>query len=141
VPNLGIYAATKFALRGISDTLHDEISPLGLRSICIDLGYFRTSFLEGSQRVPYEPRIDDYKPVTEKAEAHLQASNGQQLGNPEKGVEVIIDVIKNEGGAKGKPFPTSLALGSDCYDAIKTVSERNLKRLEEWKDVSFSTDF
>lgn len=143
--------------KGISETLHEEISPLGLRSTCIDLGYFRTSLLGDGQRVPYKPRIDDYKPITEKAEASLQgkarlhyietdhicpsAANGKQLGSPEKGVNVIIDVVKNEGIAKGKAFPTSLALGSDCYEVVKTASENNLKRLEEWKNVSFSTDF
>jgi len=80
--------------------------------------------LGAGQRVPYEPRIDDYKLVTEKAEASLQAANGKQPGSPEKWVHVIIDVVKNEGVAKGKALPTSLALGSDCYETINTESEK-----------------
>lgn len=46
-PNAGLYGTTKWALRGISETLHVEVSRLGLRSICIDFGYIRTSFLTG----------------------------------------------------------------------------------------------
>jgi hypothetical protein len=53
----------------------------------------------------------------------------------------MIDVIKGEGLASGKPFPKVVALGSDCYKVVKEVSEEALKRLEEWKDVTFSTDF
>ena len=53
----------------------------------------------------------------------------------------MIDVIKGEGAATGKPFPTVFAMGSDCYAVVKQSAENTLKRLEEWKDVTFSTDF
>lgn len=53
-------------------TLHDEIAPLGLRSVCIDLGYFRTSFLASDNRAPWVPRIEDYRTMSEKADAALQ---------------------------------------------------------------------
>jgi len=71
-PYAGLYATTKWALRGISETLHDEISPLGLRSICIDFGNFRTSFLESEHRAPEVARIDDYKEISAKIEAGMQ---------------------------------------------------------------------
>ncbi|KAF8075755.1 hypothetical protein FPV67DRAFT_1469077 [Lyophyllum atratum] len=141
VPNAGLYAATKFALRGISSSLHDEISPLGLRSICVDFGYFRTAFLNADHRAPQVSRIQDYKPMTDKANAALEAYNGKQPGDPLKGVEVIADVVRGEGVAAGKTFPTSLSLGSDCYTIVKGESEKTLARLEEWKDVTQSTDF
>jgi len=70
-PNAGLYASTKFALRGISETLHEEIAPLGLRSICIDFGYFRTSFLNPGHRHPYESRIEDYREMGKKSDAAL----------------------------------------------------------------------
>lgn len=57
---------------GISGTLHDEISPLGLRSVCVDFGYFRTSFLESDQRAPKVSRIPDYKETSDAVEAALQ---------------------------------------------------------------------
>lgn len=69
------------------------------------------------------------------------AYNGKQLGNPLKGVEVIVDLVRGEGQATGKPFPRGLALGTDCYNVAKTSSNQALERLETWKDVSFSTDF
>ncbi|KAL0574492.1 hypothetical protein V5O48_007467 [Marasmius crinis-equi] len=141
VPNAGLYAGTKWALRGLSDTLHTEISPLGLRSICVDFGYFRTSFLSGSHRQPRVTRIVDYEDMKEKAETALKAYNGQQPGDPQKGVEVILDVVRGEGAAEGKTFPRSIQLGSDCYGLAKQHCEEALLNLEEWKDTSYSTDF
>ncbi|KAH7903354.1 hypothetical protein BJ138DRAFT_160743 [Hygrophoropsis aurantiaca] len=141
VPNAGLYAATKYAIRGISETLHEEISPLGLRSICFDFGYFRTNFLTDGNRAPYNSRISDYEPMSKKSNAALVAYNGKQPGDPNKGVEIMIDVVKGEGEEKGKAFPTVLALGSDCYNGVKEASEKTLSRLEEWKDLTISTDF
>ncbi|TFK39239.1 hypothetical protein BDQ12DRAFT_604317, partial [Crucibulum laeve] len=141
VPYAGLYATTKYALRGISESLDAEISPLGLRSICIDFGYFRTSFLSADQRSPPVARIPDYRPTLDKTEASLQAYNGKQPGNPLKGVEVILDVVRGEGAAAVKSFPRGLALGTDCYNVVKAESEKILTRIEEWKEVSFSTDF
>ncbi|KAF9461445.1 hypothetical protein BDZ94DRAFT_1167682 [Collybia nuda] len=140
-PNVGLYATTKLAVRGISETLHAEISPLGLRSICFDFGYFRTSFLTSDHRAPVVSRIPDYKPIVEKSEAALQAYNGKQPGDPLKGVEVMLDVVRGEGVAVGKSFPISLSLGSDCFGVVKASSEATLARLHEWEEVTKSTDF
>jgi NAD(P)-dependent dehydrogenase (short-subunit alcohol dehydrogenase family) len=71
VPNAGLYAATKFTLRGISESLHLEIAPLGLRSTCIDFGYFRTTFLDPAHRAPYVPRIEDYNEMSKRANDSL----------------------------------------------------------------------
>ncbi|PBK63936.1 short chain dehydrogenase [Armillaria solidipes] len=141
VPNAGLYGTTKWALRGISETLQVEVSPLGLRSICIDFGYFRTSFLKGDNRKPYVAKIDDYKEITEKVESALQAYNGKQPGDPKKGVQVMLDVVRGEGVAQGKEFPNSLLLGSDCFEGVQDQIQGYLKLQKEWEDVSKSTDF
>lgn len=53
----------------------------------------------------------------------------------------MVDLVRGEGVAAGKPFPLALALGTDSYEAAVNASRSALTRLEEWKDVSFSTDF
>ncbi|KAJ3503282.1 hypothetical protein NLJ89_g8502 [Agrocybe chaxingu] len=140
-PYAGLYGATKWALRGISETLHDEISPFGLRSICIDFGSFRTSFLDGDQRAPKVARIPDYQGTSGPVEAAMQAYNGKQPGDPLQGVKIVVDVVKGEGSAAGKSFPCGLVLGTDSYNGARKASLDALQRLEEWKEVSFSTDF
>lgn len=69
------------------------------------------------------------------------AYNGKQPGDPLKGVKIIVDVVRGEGQAAGKEFPPALALGTDCYSTAKGESEQSLRLLEEWKEVSSSTDF
>jgi hypothetical protein len=69
------------------------------------------------------------------------AYDGKQPGDPAKGVEVVLDIVRGEGLAAGKAFPTSVALGSDCYKTIKEEAEGVLGRLQEWRAVSESTDF
>ena len=71
----------------------------------------------------------------------MAAYNGNQPGNPLRGAEVIVDVVRREGTAAGRSTPRELALGTDSYIAAKDASQSALARLEEWKDVSFSTDF
>jgi len=137
----GLYAATKHAVRAISDSMNQEIAPLGLQSIIFEPGYFRTDFLTADNRAPYISRIADYEPITSKREQSLSTYNGKQPGDPEKGVQVMIDVIKGEGAAKGKEFPSALLLGSDCYNLVKDILEKTLETNKEWKDVICSTDF
>ncbi|KAF8647533.1 hypothetical protein AX16_006640 [Volvariella volvacea WC 439] len=139
-PFSALYAASKFALRGVNQSLHDEISPFGLRSVCVDFGFFRTPFLTPGHRTPLTPRIDAYRPMIEEKEAGVEGENGNQLGDPEKGAHIIVDLVHGTGVAEGKEWPVSLALGSDSYAARKEESEKVLKGDEIWKDVSFITD-
>lgn len=56
---------------GIAETMHAEIAPLGLRSLVIEPGYFRTDFLTADNRAPYVSRISDYQPMTDRSNAGL----------------------------------------------------------------------
>jgi NAD(P)-dependent dehydrogenase (short-subunit alcohol dehydrogenase family) len=137
---IGLYIATKYAVRGISESLHQEISPLGLRSIIFEPGYFRTEFLTDDNRAPWISRISDYEPITTKVEQGLVAYNGNQLGDPKKGVQVMIDVVKGEGVAANKPFDPVVLLGSDCYRIVRGILEKSIERMDDWKEISGSTD-
>jgi hypothetical protein len=67
--------------------------------------------------------------------------DGKQLGDPQKAAEVMVDLIRGEGTAAGKPFPEILGLGSDCFDVVKRESEAALARLDKWEEATKSTDF
>lgn len=72
-PAAGLYCSTKWALRGINDSLAMEIEPLGLRSIIFEFGYFRTSFLTSGNWKRSDPgsSIEDYKAITEATDGAL----------------------------------------------------------------------
>ncbi|KAL0569690.1 hypothetical protein V5O48_012277 [Marasmius crinis-equi] len=138
--NAGLYIATKHAIRGLCSTLHEEISPLGLRSVCVDMGYFRTPFLTEGHCLEAVNRISDYQEMAENSNKALRDANGKQAGDPARGAQVLVDLI-HEKDNDGRPSPTSIQLGSDCYSGAKRRCEQALLNLELWRDVSYSTDF
>ncbi|EKM54430.1 uncharacterized protein PHACADRAFT_210230 [Phanerochaete carnosa HHB-10118-sp] len=139
-PAAGLYASTKYAVRALAESLDNEIKPLGLRSICFELGYFRTTFLSTDHRGSEKARIADYSEVYEKVLPGLAARNGKQPGDPKKGVEVMLDVVRGEGIAAGKRVPFAVGLGSDYYNIVTDILDAKKRELEEWKEVTYSTD-
>ena len=70
----GLYCATKHAVRCISESLHEEISPLGLCSLVFEPGHFRTEFLTADNRASYGGSIPDYEPAVRAREEALIGS-------------------------------------------------------------------
>lgn len=142
----------------MSDALDTEIKPFGLRSICFEPGYFRTSFLADNHRGHGEARIPDYQELVNFTNTRLASmlllispncypttqryldTNGKQPGDPKKAAQVIVDVVRKEGIAAGRETPSVVVLGSDAYGIIKGICEGVIQRLETWKDVTCSTD-
>ncbi|KAF8918439.1 NAD-P-binding protein [Mucidula mucida] len=137
---LSMYVAVKHAMRGIAETMDMEISPFGLRSINIEPGYFRSKFIDANNRRPYDNAIEDYKATMEAMNEIFKSLDGNQPGDTVKLVEIIVDVVKGEGVAKGKTIPRSLQIGTDCYNGVKQDLTERLEILEAWKDISTSTD-
>src|SRR6195952_1967576 len=59
-PGWGIYTSTKFAVEGFSESLQQELEPLGIAVTIVEPGYFRTDFLDASSLHTAENTIDDY---------------------------------------------------------------------------------
>jgi len=57
---------------GISSTLHVEVAPFGLRSVCIEPGYFQTSLLAEAKLKPLISCIDEYKSILQTNEGALK---------------------------------------------------------------------
>ncbi|KAI0041215.1 short chain dehydrogenase [Auriscalpium vulgare] len=137
----GLYSATKVVNRMLAEALHHEIAPLGLRSVCVEPGYFRTAFLTDGNRAPYVSRIADYQDATAATDALFQAANGRQPGDPARLVAVLVDCVRGEGIAGGRELPRVLHLGSDCVQVARGVCQETLQRLDAWGDVFTATDF
>jgi len=134
-PGFGIYCATKFAVAGLSESLAAEVKEFGINVTVVLPGYFRTSFLEsGSLAVP-KNSIEAYTSTRVSQEAHQNEINGNQAGDPEKGVAAIIDVTN-----AANP-PLYLFLGSDAVSMAHTEIAAVDSEIAEWRSVSVSTDF
>lgn len=131
----GYYSAAKFALEGMSDALRKEVSPLGIRVIVIEPGAFRTDFagrsLKGARK-----EIADYQETVGPRRKENDKSHGTQPGNPLKAAQAIIKIEETNG-----PVPFRLLLGSDAIQTITKELDSQKQELEEWKNISLSTDY
>ncbi|KUL91622.1 hypothetical protein ZTR_01365 [Talaromyces verruculosus] len=138
-PFVGPYSGTKFALEGLVESLWRETTPLGLKTLLIEPGRFRTLFLSKDHLKVRQSSIGDYADRSEAFNQMLSTEDCTQPGDVEKAVSIILDLVRREGVATGKEIPFRLPLGEDCYESIKEKCEETLRTLEEWKDVITST--
>ncbi|KIK63499.1 hypothetical protein GYMLUDRAFT_57683 [Collybiopsis luxurians FD-317 M1] len=136
----GPYASSKAAFTAYAETLATELAFFGIRVLIVQPASFRT---EGMLAYPYheDKRLPEYDLLRSKALAGAGALHGKQPGDPVKGVELIVDVVRGEGKAKGKKFPRYLPLGANAAQAIREKTEIMLNVLEEWKDTTNDLEY
>lgn len=134
-PGFGIYCATKFAVNGFTEALSVEVKPFGINATIVMPGYFRTNFLEADSIVGPKNPLDVYADVRAAQELHQNQINGNQPGDPVKGVAAII-----EAAAAENP-PLYLLLGSDAYELANNKADLYKTEFKNWESLSKSTDF
>lgn len=80
----GVYSSTKFAVEGITESLHTELKPPGIHATVVEPGYFLTDFLDASSVVVGKEIIDDYDETSGKVRRFAVGMNHNQPGDPEK---------------------------------------------------------
>lgn len=132
-PGNGSYSASKYAVIGISEALAQEVAPFGIKVTILAPGTFRTNFMNEGTLSVAQHKIDAYNLDTQIAQ--FTGFDGKQLGDPKKLAEVVIKLTE-----MSNP-PLHLPLGSDSYHAILEVRKNEKEELEQWKNISLSTDF
>ena len=125
---------------GMAESLWRETQPLGIQTLLIEPGRFRTLLLSSQNRRDARSSIPEYADADEDFFETLTAASERQPGDVKKGVSIIADVVRKEGVAKGRTVPFRLQLGTDCYDLVKEKYEGLLKDMDDWKDVITSTE-
>lgn len=90
---------------GAVESLQQEVAPFNIKTLLVEPGYFRTEFLNQNNAKYTSTSFEDYKPLCEAVFSSSRATEGKQTGDPVKGVNRIIDIVKGEGFAAGKEFP------------------------------------
>ncbi|MGZ3873156.1 MAG: SDR family NAD(P)-dependent oxidoreductase [Mucilaginibacter sp.] len=109
-PGVGwaLYAATKFAVIGLSEVLAEDVKALGIKVTVVAPGAFRTDFLTAGSLVMTKSPIDDYQEVRNSHTRYLQM-DGNQAGDPEKAAAAMIRIADEDNP------PVHLLLGEDAY--------------------------
>ncbi len=139
-PAAGLYCATKAAVTVFTESLRKEVAELGIEVTVIEPGYFRTKFLSPGHKARAASIISDYEPVLKDPLAALSAKDKKQPGDPVKAAQIIVEALTKSGRCQGRQLPPRLALGNDAIKYIAGVMKTNRKHLDEWKDLTSTTD-
>ncbi|RNB88561.1 SDR family NAD(P)-dependent oxidoreductase [Brevibacillus nitrificans] len=131
----GVYGSTKFAVEGLSESLAQEVAPLGIHVTIVEPGFFRTDFLAGESLARVENVIADYEETVGSMRSQMSAANKQQPGDPKKAAQAMIDIAFVENP------PLRLMLGADTLEMVATKIKHLQADMEAWKHVSVSTGF
>ncbi|HEK19290.1 oxidoreductase [Mucilaginibacter sp.] len=130
----GFYHATKFAVEGLSESLSQEVAPLGIKVLLVEPGPFRTDWA-GRSTARTETQLDDYKDTVGKRMATSLEGSGKQVGDPVRGSQAIIDAVE-DGDTKLR-----LLLGKIALDLANEKLDMLKQNFEAYKDLTCGADF
>jgi len=133
-PGVGMYAATKFALEGISEALAMELAPLGIHVTIVEPGGFRTDFLDESSLHTEPATIDDYRQSAGATRERLASANHRQPGDPLKLAAVVVDLAESDDP------PLRIQLGSDAVARTEGKLDFMRAELDRLRPIALSTD-
>ncbi len=98
LPGLGIYAGSKFALEGLSESLRHELSPFGVQVTVVQPGPYKTDMTQGQNRRLTEAASSadsPYAAYNRKAEA-LFNRIASSMGDPQDIADRIVDILDED---------------------------------------------
>src|SRR4051795_6594784 len=105
---LTAYAASKFGVEGFMEGLASEIAPLGIRTMLVEPGFFRTELLSPQSTQYAEASIEDYGERTKQTVEAWKGMDGKQGGDPAKLADALVKLAALE-----EP-PVRFAAGADA---------------------------
>jgi len=96
VPFMGAYSAAKFALEGLSEALHHELTPYGIKVVIIEPGYIHTNFHRNVRVAAKAQRESSPYAALMKRTAGGQRSHLLRGSGPEKVAKIIYKAISSE---------------------------------------------
>ncbi|KAI0338156.1 NAD(P)-binding protein [Trametopsis cervina] len=133
------YNASKAALHAYAETLQQEIRQFGIRILIAQPGAHRTDVIPTSlSNVIVQKTIPAYEPLRLAGKEVYAKMHGKQPGDPEKAMVALVDVVRGEGQAQGRPMPLWLVLGEDAEQNLRDFCAERIKNLDEWQETTRS---
>jgi NAD(P)-dependent dehydrogenase (short-subunit alcohol dehydrogenase family) len=126
------YAAAKFGLEGWIESLAPEIAPLGIRTMLVEPGFFRTELLTADSTTYALPSINDYAQRTRETVTAWSGMDGKQGGDPAKLADAIVQLAGLD-----EP-PVRFAAGADAVQTFEAKANALLAQADAYRQLSSS---
>jgi hypothetical protein len=122
-------------LSAFSETLACEVAPFNINVLIFEPGGFRSrGTIEGG--IDTSNPIPDYNDTRENMLEMRKRASEVFRGDPRKLMEFLVDVIKSEGKAEGKPLPKYLVCGPGANEGLLGKCEIMRNAVDEWRWVT-----
>ncbi|MEH7086891.1 SDR family NAD(P)-dependent oxidoreductase [Neobacillus drentensis] len=126
------YCASKFGLEGFMESLHQDVTPYGIKTTIVEPGFFRTEFLEPESTFLAEASIDDYAERNAQYQAFWKEKNGKQEGDPAKLAKALITIVNRD-----EP-PLRWTAGADAIAGAEQKVAELQNQINAYRDLSIS---
>lgn len=133
-PALSFYNASKFAVEALSESLSQEVAPLGIKVLLVEPGPFRTDWA-GRSAQEARRSIPDYDATAGARTEMIRGYNGKQPGDPERAAAAIVQAVASE-----HP-PLRLVLGKMALRTVATKLMAMKRELDGWAAVGAAADY
>ena len=128
----GLYAASKWALEAMSESLAKEVAPFGIHVTLIEPSAFRTDWA-GSSLVHAEP-LAAYTEALGPIRLSPESPAGES-GDPVRAATALLRVVDEPAP------PLRLLLGNQAFDAANITYRHRLEGWAAWEELARSADF
>lgn len=87
-----VYAASKFATEGWTESLRYDLAPFGIKVILAEPGFMRSRILEPGKIVWPDLDIEDYRKQNQETIDNWKKMDGTQPGDPEKYAQALLEI-------------------------------------------------
>lgn len=137
----GPYGSSKAAVHALAETLTVELAQFNIRVLLVEPSAFRTKMVRTAENYNLANPIPAYDDVRRTNLDFYVARDGTQIGDPDKAMEAVVDVVRGEGAAQGKPWPGYLLLGKEADRDVRAKCKIMTDHLDEWREVVGGVDY
>jgi NAD(P)-dependent dehydrogenase (short-subunit alcohol dehydrogenase family) len=124
LPLVGFYAATKWAVEALHESLAQEVRPFGLSVTIVEPGAYATEFGKSAK---IAEALEPYSDFRKQFMARL---SNLERGDPKATAEAILKLVD------AQDPPLRLLLGATTLPRARALYEDRITTWEAWEDVS-----
>ncbi len=130
-PGVGLVAATKYAVEGLTDALVGELEPLGVRVTLVEPGPTATAF---GANLDVATSIADYDETVREVQKALGELPPEAFNAPGRVAAAILAAVDADAP------PLRLVTGSTAVKEIRAALQSQLDELETWAATAEAVD-